>query len=689
MTLIQNPANAAHWTDDAWVPGTAGTFAVIIGASRYPHLQNGDAPAAETYGLDQLRVSALTAHRFFRWLRDHYRHPAAPLAQVWMLLAPSAEERAMDPAHPSDGEFARHVAGPVVEPTVAACEQAIREWFHAMQQLPQPQAEASRAFFFFTGHGLEVTQEQQILLPSDYLRPPVSVPEDAIGVMNLRAGLAAIPVRDQFFFLDACRNDHQTLRALRLTGRHILSEPPAHLTFPERNLSILYGSAAGTQAWSPADPAEGPSIFGRALLEGLTADPPGIRVDCEGTPPVCAILTYSLHAFVRNRVRALLEERGAAVRQHVPLGGSRLEDPAVTRVDGPGRDEPPPRPPQPLPPPHQPEPAEGLDSEPPRPSRGPGAFFDVMLKNSVGWAPGGTATVHAPPSWYDVLRSEQVTSAFSSLQLRSLEDGGLLRDDAHLIHSVERDPEGRVFRVDLSLPSARGRTWMQLDTYELRLGCVLPGDRSGAPRYRIVLYREPGTRRITGMEVRLAPEQDNDLLRHAAALWDAYRSDNLRAVAQSPTMQHLRELLRGGVESPLAATVAGLILLRAGSLGKTDFWTNEFSTPDGVVIRAEQMLRAWPGNPAVRDEALGYARQAARRGLPATSEAVGYLSTLLSGDEFRDEAEWLAARLATFQSGGLFTAFMGPPDQVTYGLAQGMDDEEPASTGVAAEPAWG
>jgi hypothetical protein len=41
-----------------------------------------------------------------------------------------------------------------------------------MQQLPRSVAEHSRALFFFSGHGLEVHQDQQILLLSDYLKPP-------------------------------------------------------------------------------------------------------------------------------------------------------------------------------------------------------------------------------------------------------------------------------------------------------------------------------------------------------------------------------------------------------------------------------------------------------------------------------------------------------------------------------------
>jgi hypothetical protein len=673
MTLIQDPANPARWTDDGWTPGTPGTFAVVIGASSYRHLKQGDAQVAQTYDLGQLHVCALTAHRFFRWLRDGYRNPGAPLAQVWLLLAPSKEERALTEAQaPGDAEFVRQLQAGVVEPTVAACERAIREWFYEMQKLPRPDAEASRAFFLFTGHGLEVTQEEQILLPCDYLQPP-SIPEDAIAVRNLRDGLSAIPVRDQFFFLDACRNDHQALRALRLTGRPILSQPGSAQTYPERNLSILYGSAAGTQAWSPRDPAEGPSLFGQALLEGLQAVP-GVEVECAGDPPTCVILTYDLHKFVKNRVKALLEARGAAVRQYVPLGGSRIDDPPVTQVPRPHPQAPGPAGPTGL------EPTDGRF-----PTRGEGpSFFEVKLNTRMGWRldapPPPDATV-ASGSLYEMIRSEQVTAALDSLQIWALAERRWLEKSEYTLHRIERDAGGQVFRVDIRIPRIRGQVWMQLDAFDMRLACVLAPDVGAAPEYRILLYRDAEAHRVTGMEVRLAPEQQNPLLGQAARLWDEYRAGNVREVAHSTQMlEQLGLLLYSKGMSPLAATVAGLILLRAGELERMHHWPRNLANwfddrSDGAVIWAELRLRTGAGDTAAVEEAARYARMAAERGLPATSEAVGYLSTHLRGNGMKAEAEWLARRLAYFQSGGLFTVLMGPKDEVTHELAYGLNQQ--------------
>ena len=43
----------------------------------------------ETFGLGQLRVSALTAYEMFRWLSQGYRADGCPLAMCWLLLSPT------------------------------------------------------------------------------------------------------------------------------------------------------------------------------------------------------------------------------------------------------------------------------------------------------------------------------------------------------------------------------------------------------------------------------------------------------------------------------------------------------------------------------------------------------------------------------------------------------------------------
>ena len=65
MSLEARTTEPGLWVNPAWQAGTPGTFAVIIGVSAYPHLVGGEAEVSETFGLGQLRVSALTAYEVF------------------------------------------------------------------------------------------------------------------------------------------------------------------------------------------------------------------------------------------------------------------------------------------------------------------------------------------------------------------------------------------------------------------------------------------------------------------------------------------------------------------------------------------------------------------------------------------------------------------------------------------------
>ena len=205
LQLEQKPG---VWTNSNWAAGTAGTFAVIIGVSRYRYLRDGEGDdghglnlAPDNYDLGQLTVSALTATRFFEWLRDRYRMTGAPMAKCWLLLAATDDEEKVY------GKAFPHSA----EPTLAACQQAIGEWYAAARDLPAAAAEASRMLFFFSGHGVQLFRDRQLLLPCDYLRPPLQAANQAISTSNLSIGLESLAPKHQFFFIDACRTDHERL----------------------------------------------------------------------------------------------------------------------------------------------------------------------------------------------------------------------------------------------------------------------------------------------------------------------------------------------------------------------------------------------------------------------------------------------------------------------------------------------
>jgi hypothetical protein len=71
MIIAADPNTKGLWLPET--PRKAGTHAIIIGVSDYPHLSGGSAPPADLApdngGLGQLEVSAKTAAKIFNWLK--------------------------------------------------------------------------------------------------------------------------------------------------------------------------------------------------------------------------------------------------------------------------------------------------------------------------------------------------------------------------------------------------------------------------------------------------------------------------------------------------------------------------------------------------------------------------------------------------------------------------------------------
>jgi hypothetical protein len=654
-----------------WHEGEPGTFAVIIGSSAYKHLAEGDFPAAETFGLGQLRVSAFTAFEVFRWLTERYRVDGCPLAMCWLLLSPTAAECAYEP------RLAQHLT----PPTFDNCQQALRCWQHHMQQLPRAAAQTSRALFFFSGHGLEVHQEQQILLPSDYLAPPVPSWNDAISTENLKRGLASLAVPYQFFFLDACRNDHYALRSKKVTGAEILPEDEAALVNAARVAPLLYATASGQQAFQPPEPQRGISLFGRALLDGLCGTP-DIQLDCQGG--VCFVKLYSLQGYVKQRVVELLAQAGAQVHQPIKLSGI-VDNEAITCLEH----------------------AAVIASRP---------GLAEMLERSAGQpvvAGGATARERADrvlrllgarftsermvePTlrrslWstdfnigHALFGSENVTAIWSHrVRLYALHSRRWLDNpDTLVLHRIDRDAGTRSYRAEIS---AVGQDhighWLEIVDYTGEAhGCVLPADQIESPRYVIefdVTYEDNGPRRLSRLSAYLSTESPGPL-GVAAELWQRYRTADVGEAVSAFEMSVLELMVREKLESPLAATVAALILLRANRLDLLHDWVRNLANwfearPDGAVLWAEQLLRQQPRGiePAIAD-ASEYVAKLLQRGLPHTSEGLAYAARLCTtlgrpgvhiSPDFRGRLDQLSghleAALAYFRPGGLFTTYTG------------------------------
>ena len=652
------------WVNDGWTPGSPGTFAVIIGVSRYGNLDGSPA----SFGLGQLFVSAITAFGFFAWLEGQYVRTGSPLAKCWLLLSPTPEEIG------TSKELDAHIA----EPTFANCEKAIQEWKVEMSRLPAAAAAQSRSVFFFSGHGLEIIEDRQILLPFDYLEPGTPI-DRALSTQNISRGLKVLSIPLHFLFVDACRNDHNNLgRYAPLEGTKVLDEPASSAINPDCFVPIFYGSAAGTQAMQPNDPKLGLSLFGEALLDGLNAR--GLSPDCEsGT---CCIFLHRLRPFVGNKIGEIVRTRyNQTSSQRVRVRGDQTEEPVTEVALPPG-------------PPSLPPSTGGPGGPPPVPPS-PGAeattVFQVSGPSSLQQVRPTTASfieVH------DFFGSEQISDlwmnrarVFDYGSMQWLEKGSDIQ-----VTRLRRSDDNSVLKFNLNVPGAQnGSTyWLQIEDSAQAQAFVLPMDRLALPVFRVEMDFQFSPPVIKRFDVSLSADNQGDFFPHTflgmtAKLCDIYNEESaqeaLRMVDRifSVRADDLEDVLLHKVQSPLAATIAGTILLRGRRWDKLHNWLRNLANlapeiPDGSVLWAEQCLRQSGSNR--RNEAIEYFLRLDSSSLPFFAEPTGYAlrqaEDFLKNPEcerFRDQIEAIHKRLTKavgmFRPGGLLATFSGPATELS------------------------
>ena len=205
-------------------------------------------------------------------------------------------------------------------------------------------------------------------------------------------------------------------------------------------------------------------------------------------------------------------------------------------------------------------------------------------------------------------------------------------------------------------------------------------DQSWSPRYLLefdVTFEEHSARRFRNVQASLALDNP-DLLNSAAQLWQRYRTADVGEAVEAFEASVLEQMVQQKLDSPLAATVASLILLRANRLPLLHDWVRNLanwfeSRPDGAALWAEQVMRQQPrGVEAALTEAATYLIQLLWRGLPHTSEGFAYAARLcdtlrrlgkhLPNDvltRLEQLGEHFQTALVSFSPGGLFTAYSG------------------------------
>jgi len=297
--------------------GGPGCHALIVGVSAYPHLPGGTGdPAPESYGMTQLTCGASSAARVSDWLLARRDRLAKPLATSRMLLSPSASE-----AVPS-----------CQEPTLENLLAAAAEW--------RADAATHRdglAFFYFAGHGFELSSTEQALLLKDFGNGIGPLLRGAVSVNNLFYGMAPTSrtpemARTQVFFLDASRVHHRTLPSFERQNTTALFDADL-ATLDDRSAAVFYASSPGGWAYGIT---QGFTLFSQSLLDCLDGAAATVVSENDLQEATWGVTLYSLAEELPRAVYALSDSLGCY--QRVSVGGS-LGPGLICYADGPPRVE--------------------------------------------------------------------------------------------------------------------------------------------------------------------------------------------------------------------------------------------------------------------------------------------------------------------------------------------------------------
>jgi hypothetical protein len=247
--------------------GQPACHALIVGISDYAHLGGPGQPPGE-YSLRKLDSAALTAFRMCQWLLKRKDDLSAKLATCRLLLAPSRKEMEVEPALSSLPH----------DCTYDALEEAALAWREDCRLNKK-----HLAFFHYSGHGVQRTAEDSILLTQRFGRPGFNPMREAVSLMNIFGGMAQTAespdmAMAQLYFVDACRSFPQELKDFDVNDPQKIFKINLGNGRDDRHAPIFFGSVPDSNAYGRVGKT---SVFGEALLQCLeiAAD---IREDSDG-----------------------------------------------------------------------------------------------------------------------------------------------------------------------------------------------------------------------------------------------------------------------------------------------------------------------------------------------------------------------------------------------------------------------
>lgn len=237
----------------------AGLHAILIGVSDYQFLPDADDPPGDKLkALKKLQSSSLSAYCMAEKLKslDVEGRLVRKLKTLRLLIAPSPAEITAEPALATLN---------ATIPNAKAVKLALRAWRQDVSVSREEQA-----LFLFSGHGIRRSLEESMLLCADFLDPDEVSLENAFRLSSVRNGMVPSEDypeigREQFYFVDACRDKPDALDALEDTETPKVFQAVLN-SYDDRKAPIYFATKTGGSA---AGVAGKPTYFVDALLWAL------------------------------------------------------------------------------------------------------------------------------------------------------------------------------------------------------------------------------------------------------------------------------------------------------------------------------------------------------------------------------------------------------------------------------------
>lgn len=287
-----------------------GTYALVIGVSRYPYADGDDATDfGEQSGLENLSSAARSASEFAAWLLKEYRNPEAPLKSLQVLLSPAEDEV----IHP---EIEALLPAPYSATRAAVRQELIS--FREMCKKPE-----NVGIVYVAGHGVQLSKRGAIVLLEDFAAEgQMDKLEGAIDMVGCHAGMNGDEyAAHQFWFVDACRQRPIYARKFEsMTGALSFGDEPNGQV---HSAPLFLASSTRESAFAERG---GTSLFCRAVLTALRGD--GARGPDEGSGNEWTVPVSRLVELLHDSVQELAGEHGE--EQRVDITG-RVNEAVIHR----------------------------------------------------------------------------------------------------------------------------------------------------------------------------------------------------------------------------------------------------------------------------------------------------------------------------------------------------------------------